>query len=116
MELMGNTDEDSLQKSRQASREWGRFTRNFVVQASAADWALVLLVTLRRRLWESAPKAEIVFYQHDEIMVHCPADDAPLVTAELLASAEEATSLVFPGTPVKFPLEAATVDCYADAK
>jgi DNA polymerase-1 len=116
MELMGSTDDDSQQKSRQASREWGRFTRNFVVQASAADWALVLLVTLRRRLTETAPKAELVFYQHDEVMVHCPADDAPLVTAELLASAEEATSLVFPGTPVKFPLEASTVDCYADAK
>src|SRR5262249_35295551 len=33
-----------------ASRARGRFTRNFVVQASAADWALVLLAALRRRL------------------------------------------------------------------
>jgi DNA polymerase family A len=114
LELMERTDEQSLQKSRQAAREWGRFTRNFVVQGSAADWALVLLVTLRRRL--ASAKVEIVFYQHDEIMVHCPAEDAPLVTAELLASAEEATQLVFPGTPVKFPLEVSTVDCYADAK
>ena len=31
-------------------RARGRFTRNFVVQASAADWALVLLAGLRRRL------------------------------------------------------------------
>ncbi|MEV4318872.1 bifunctional 3'-5' exonuclease/DNA polymerase [Actinocrispum sp. NPDC049592] len=116
LELMGATEESSLQKSRQASREWGRFTRNFVVQASAADWALVLLVTLRRRLAETAPKAEIVFYQHDEIMVHTPADQAETVTAELLAATEETTHLVFPGTPVKFPLDLSTVDRYSDAK
>ena len=28
----------------------GRFTRNFVIQASAADWALAMLAALRRRL------------------------------------------------------------------
>ena len=33
-------------------RGWGRFTRNFVVQASAADWANVLLSVLRGRLAE----------------------------------------------------------------
>jgi DNA polymerase-1 len=114
MALMERTDEESLQKSRQAQREWGRFTRNFVVQGSAADWALVLLVTLRRRLADT--KAEIVFYQHDEVMVHCPAEDAPHVTSELLAATEEATQLVFPATAVKFPLDVSTVDCYADAK
>ncbi|MFD1044789.1 DNA polymerase, partial [Kibdelosporangium lantanae] len=114
MALMERTDEESLQKSRQAQREWGRFTRNFVVQGSAADWALVLLVTLRRRLADT--KAEIVFYQHDEVMVHCPAEDAPAVTTELLTATEEATQLVFPGTAVKFPLDVSTVDCYADAK
>ncbi|TCO44730.1 bifunctional 3'-5' exonuclease/DNA polymerase [Actinocrispum wychmicini] len=114
MALMERTDEESLQKSRQAAREWGRFTRNFVVQASAADWALVLLVTLRRRLAGTA--AEIVFYQHDEVLVHCPAGDAPDVSAELAAAAAEATGLVFPGTEVKFPLESSIVDCYGDAK
>ncbi len=33
-----------------AARARGRFTRNFVVQASAADWALVLLAALRASL------------------------------------------------------------------
>jgi DNA polymerase I len=117
-ELMERTDgdEESVRKSRQAARDWGRFTRNFVVQASAADWALVLLAALRRRLAAAAPKAEIVFYQHDEVMVHCPADSAELVNAELLAAAAEASRLVFGDTPVKFPLEVSIVDCYADAK
>nr|WP_209647942.1 bifunctional 3'-5' exonuclease/DNA polymerase [Kibdelosporangium banguiense] len=116
--LMERTEgsEEDMRKSRQAARDWGRFTRNFVVQASAADWALVLLVVLRRRLADLAPKAEIVFYQHDEFMVHCPTETAPLVTAELAASATEATHLVFGSTEVQFPLETSTVDTYADAK
>ena len=38
------------QRARRSLRARGRFTRNFVVQASAADWALVLLAGLRRRL------------------------------------------------------------------
>nr|WP_042194703.1 bifunctional 3'-5' exonuclease/DNA polymerase [Kibdelosporangium sp. MJ126-NF4] len=116
--LMERTEgtEEEMRKSQQAARDWGRFTRNFVVQASAADWALVLLVVLRRRLATLAPKAEIVFYQHDEFMVHCPAETAELVTEQLLASGDEASRLVFGDTPVRFPLQIATVDSYADAK
>jgi DNA polymerase-1 len=32
------------------------------------------------------------------------------------AAAESAGALVFGRTPVRFPLEATVVDCYADAK
>jgi DNA polymerase family A len=109
-------DETVERRARQAAREWGRFTRNFVVQASAADWALTLLATLRRRLAAEAPDAELVFFQHDEVMVHCPAAQAETVAAEVGASAQEASDLVFPGTAVHFPLQATIVDCYADAK
>jgi DNA polymerase-1 len=117
-DLMEQTDGDdeSMRKSRQASRDWGRFTRNFVVQASAADWALALLAALRRRLAEHAPKAEIVFFQHDEVIVHCPNETSELVTHEFTEAAAEAGKLVFGDTPVRFPLQVATVDCYADAK
>ncbi|TDP97867.1 bifunctional 3'-5' exonuclease/DNA polymerase [Labedaea rhizosphaerae] len=109
-------DETVERRARQAAREWGRFTRNFVVQASAADWASTLLATLRRRLAATAPAAELVFFQHDEVLVHCPADQAETVAAEVTASAQEASDLVFPGTAVRFPLQANIVDCYADAK
>ena len=95
----------------------GRFTRNFVVQASAADWALVLLAALRRRLAElAAPAPELVFFQHDEVIVHCPRPDAAAVAAAVTEAAGEATDLVFPGTAVRFPLQTAVVGCYADAK
>ena len=97
-----------------ASRARGRFTRNFVVQASAADWALVMLVSLRAGL-ASIP-SELVFFQHDEVIVHCPAEQADAVVAAVSRAADEASRLVFGPTPVAFPLSTAVVDCYADAK
>ncbi|GLZ37822.1 bifunctional 3'-5' exonuclease/DNA polymerase [Actinokineospora sp. NBRC 105648] len=109
-------DETTDRAGRQAAREWGRFTRNFVVQASAADWALTMLATLRRRLRAVAPEAQIVFFQHDEVLVHCPLELSDVVTAEISSAALEASDLVFPETPVRFPLLAIAVDCYADAK
>lgn len=105
-----------------AARSRGRFTRNFVVQATAAEWALVLLVALRRRLAERCagedPRcaARLVFYQHDEVIVHTPRARADMVRGEIEAAAEEARRLIFGDTPVRFPLDVAVVDCYADAK
>ncbi|NRQ30544.1 bifunctional 3'-5' exonuclease/DNA polymerase [Nonomuraea sp. NN258] len=96
-----------------AARDRGRFTRNFVVQATAAEWALSLLAVLRGLLPDPA---RLVFFQHDEVMVHCPLDQAEEVIAAVGAAAAEATRLLFGSTPVRFPMEAVAVDCYADAK
>lgn len=103
------------------ARARGRFTRNFVIQASAADWALALLAALRRRL-NALPAAvpedrpHLVFFQHDEVIVHTPANLADEVAAAVAEAADEARLLVFGDTPVRFPLTTAVVDCYADAK
>jgi DNA polymerase-1 len=102
--------------SRSATRDWGRFTRNFVVQASAADWTAVLLATLRGGLAERAPDAELVFFQHDEVLVHGPKEVADTVVELITEAAERASDLVFGQTPVRFPLQAKVVECYADAK
>jgi len=102
-----------------ALRSRGRFTRNFVVQASAADWAITLLAVLRRRLAElgtSAGRPHLVFFQHDEVIVHAPKDQADAVAAAIPAAGAEAGRLVFGETQVVFPLETAIVECYADAK
>ncbi|MBP0449868.1 bifunctional 3'-5' exonuclease/DNA polymerase [Kitasatospora sp. RG8] len=104
-----------------SARARGRFTRNFVIQASAADWALALLAALRRRLAalpvaDPADRPHLVFFQHDEVVVHTPANLADEVAAAVDASADEARRLVFGDTPVRFPLSTAVVDCYADAK
>jgi DNA polymerase-1 len=126
------------QVARRSLRARGRFTRNFVVQASAADWALVLLAGLRRRLatfsipneYPAAPAASsappagarplagpgLVFFQHDEVIVHCPEAAAAAVVAAIADAAEEAGRLLFGDTPVRFPVTTAVVGCYADAK
>jgi DNA polymerase I len=118
-------------------RARGRFTRNFVVQASAADWAIVLLAGLRRRLAaislqnEASARAteqpaglpggadtaaRLVFFQHDEVIVQCPEDMAGAVVDAVGAAAAEAGQLVFGPTPVRFPVTTAVVASYADAK
>ncbi len=97
-----------------AARARGRFTRNFVIQATAAEFALSLLALLRATL--AGSDAELVFFQHDEVVVHCPEPDAPRVVAAVEAACERAGRLLFGGTPVRFPLDVSVVGCYADAK
>ena len=108
---------EEIRTARRIARDRGRFTRNFVVQASAADWALALLAALRRRLASAGEgRPELVFFQHDEVVVHCRQADADEVVAAMAEAADEARSLVFGDTPVRFPLGSAVVSCYADAK
>ncbi|MBD0274338.1 MAG: bifunctional 3'-5' exonuclease/DNA polymerase, partial [Acetobacteraceae bacterium] len=96
-----------------SGRARGRFTRNFVIQATAAEWALVLLATLRTAL--EGTKAELVFFVHDEVVVHCPAEQAETVVAAVHDSAAQAGRLLFGATTVRFPLDVSVVQCYADA-
>ncbi len=122
-----------------AARARGRFTRNFVIQATASEWALSLLALVRAALRELAgdgrpqpppdpghrgawtggdagQAGRLVFFQHDEIVVHCPAADAPAVAAAITEAGERVRRLLFGDTPVRFPLGVSIVDCYADAK
>jgi DNA polymerase-1 len=103
---------DSEQVSPAAARARGRFTRNFVIQATAAEWALTLMATLRSRL---PAGARLVFFQHDEFVVHCPVELAPEVAGEVSAAGERASSMLFGSTPVRFPLDVSVVRCYGDA-
>ncbi|MFC5909515.1 bifunctional 3'-5' exonuclease/DNA polymerase [Streptacidiphilus monticola] len=103
------------------ARSRGRFTRNFVIQGSAADWALALVAALRRRLAElptavPGDRPRLVFFQHDEVIVHTPAQLADAVCAAVAAAGDEARRLVFGDTPVHFPLDTHVVERYADAK
>ncbi|MFP1662958.1 bifunctional 3'-5' exonuclease/DNA polymerase [Streptomyces cavourensis] len=98
------------------ARARGRFTRNFVVQGSAADWALLLLAGLRRTLHEQGLRAELVFFQHDEVIVHCPAGETAAVTEAIQAAGEQAGRIAFGETPVRFPFTTAVAERYSDAK
>ncbi|CEA09084.1 DNA polymerase I, thermostable [Arthrobacter saudimassiliensis] len=106
---------DALARSR------GRFTRNFVVQASAAEWALCWLAGIRRRLRAASadgrgPAGELVFFLHDEVMLHVPSHRAEEAAAAVQTAAAEATSLLFGRIPLEFPVQTVIVDSYADAK
>lgn len=115
-----------VRRARQAARDWGRFTRNFVVQGTAAEWASCWLADLRGRLrslgagrtW-SGPDGRIgphlVFFLHDEVVVHTPADVADEVAEAVRAAAGTAGQLLFGTFPVEFPVEVSVVETYADA-
>lgn len=98
------------------ARARGRFTRNFVVQGSAADWALLLLAALRQSLGSAGLRAELVFFQHDEVIVHCPQEEAETVVEAIRAAGELAGRTAFGDTPVRFPFTTAVVERYSDAK
>jgi DNA polymerase-1 len=139
----GETATEAEQKrARSQARGWGRFTRNFVVQGSAAEWALCWMATVRQSLYAlglngmrpddtglndtglnnlagatwltDAP--HLVFFMHDELVVHCPADVAAEVERTLRDAAAQAGRLMFGELPVEFPLSVAIVDNYGQAK
>ncbi|MEY9968635.1 DNA polymerase-1 [Streptacidiphilus sp. MAP12-16] len=103
------------------TRSRGRFTRNFVIQASAADWALALIAGLRRRLAVlpvavPGDRPRLVFFQHDEVIVHTPAQLADAVREAVADAGDEARRLVFGDTPVHFPLDTHVATSYLEAK
>ena len=110
-------DEADRRRARSAAREWGRFTRNFVVQGTAAEWALCWIASLRRRLRRlaTASPAELVYFLHDEVIVHTPTEAAEGVVAALRAAAAEATQLMFGAGAVDVPLSIDVVDDYGQA-
>ncbi|MBN9630428.1 MAG: bifunctional 3'-5' exonuclease/DNA polymerase [Actinobacteria bacterium] len=110
-------------RARTQARDWGRFTRNFVVQSSAAEWALCWMAELRTRLSALSPPdapftagPHLVYFLHDEVIVHTPAELADAVAEAVAASAAAAGRLLFGDFPVDFPVTAAIVDDYGAAK
>jgi DNA polymerase-1 len=114
--------EAAQSRARTEARAWGRFTRNFVVQGTAAEWAMCWMASLRRRLQELSGgswitrSAHLVFFMHDEVVIHCPAEQAEAVTQAIRDAAVEAGHLLFGTLPVEFPLTIAIVDDYGQAK
>jgi DNA polymerase-1 len=95
-----------------AARARGRFTRNFVVQATAAEWALVLLAELRGLLRATGSPAQLVFFQHDEVLLHTPAENAEETAAAVRAAAATAGRRLFGSSPVRFPMQIRVVEGY----
>ena len=103
-----------------ARRAWGRFTRNFVVQGTGAEWALCWIADLRNRLFRLGEgrldqRPHLVFFLHDEVVVHTPAHLAGAVCEQVRQAAGTAGRLLFGGFPLDFPLDVAVVRSWADA-
>jgi DNA polymerase-1 len=111
-------DPDSQARFRRA---YGRFTRNFVVQGTGAEWALCWIADLRNRLWRlggTGPlvaRPHLVFFLHDEVVVHTPAALADTVAAQAAEAAATAAGLLFRDLTIDFPLNTSIVRSYADA-
>lgn len=107
-------------RARRWSGDRGRFTRNFVVQGTAAEWALTWLAEIRRRLVElgeatgaPAPRSgpvfagrpHLAFFLHDEVILHVPAEFADDAAAIVHESAAAAGRLLFGSFPLDFRLD-----------
>ena len=107
-------------RDRERRRAWGRFTRNFVVQGTAAEWALAWMASVRGRLAAidatRAGRPHLVFFLHDELVVHTPEPLADDVRDAMSRAATDAGTLLFGTIPVTFPLSIAVVDDYSSAK
>jgi DNA polymerase-1 len=83
-----------------------------VVQSTAAEWALVLLAELRGQLRASGSPAQLVFFQHDEVLLHAPAEVAEETVAAVHTAAATAGRRLFDDSPVRFPMQARVVEGY----
>jgi DNA polymerase-1 len=111
-------DPDSLARHRRA---FGRFTRNFIVQGTGAEWALCWIADLRNRLWrlcQTGPlvsRPHLVFFLHDEVVVHTPAALADAVAEQATEASATAAGLLFRELTIDFPLNVSIVRSYAHA-
>ncbi len=123
---LGEAPEPGGRDTDRARRAWGRFTRNFVVQGTGAEWALCWVADLRNRLWRLGEerlgregpldrRPHLVFFLHDEVVVHTPAHLAGEVGEQVRQAAATAGRLLFGDFPLDFPLDVAAVRSWADA-
>jgi DNA polymerase-1 len=114
----GEAGSEDSRRARQQARDWGRFTRNFVVQGTAAEWALCWMARLRRQLTgigTGQARPHLVYFLHDEVIVHAPADTADQVVTMISDAADAAGRMLFGETGVEFALEISVVDDWSQA-
>jgi DNA polymerase-1 len=113
-----DADPIEVKRARQSARERGRFTRNFVVQGTAAEWALIWLAEIRHRLrglpeaatpaTASGPfarNAHLAFFLHDEVILHVPAESTDAAAEAVRQAAAVATRRLFGDFPIDVPLD-----------
>lgn len=118
-----DADQALVSAARRSARDWGRFTRNFVVQGTAAEWSLIWLAEIRHRLQQfpdalvpapaSGPFAmspHLAFFLHDEVILHVPAEQADAAADAVREAATVATRRLFGGFSIDVPLDLRIAD------
>ena len=85
------------------------------MQATAAEWANVLLAELRLRLRTAGSPARPVFFQHDEVLLHTPAATAAEAADSVRDAARTAGRRLFGDSSVRFPMQVRIVTSYDHA-
>lgn len=119
-------DPSSSQERRAKARSYGRFTRNFICQGTAAEWALLWMAGVRKRIYglgtgqlvenPVTDGPHLVFFLHDEILIHTPLALADQVQQAVHEAAKEAGRTLFGDTLVEFPVSAAISRSYDNPK
>ena len=113
-----DADPAEVALARRRARDWGRFTRNFVVQGTAAEWSLIWLAEIRHRL-QRAPESAVpaaasgpfarqphlAFFLHDEVILHVPEEQAEDAADAVRVAASVATRRLFGDFPIDVPLD-----------
>ncbi|WP_237204695.1 bifunctional 3'-5' exonuclease/DNA polymerase [Rothia nasimurium] len=107
--------------ARSAARAHSRFTRNFVIQGTAAEWAIIWMAQIRKRLrterrFGKRMQTRLVYFLHDEIMLYGPIGESARAAEIVRESAQAAAELIFGPTDVEFPVTVVTTDDYSQAK
>lgn len=118
-----DADQADVAAARRRARDWGRFTRNFVVQGTAAEWSLIWLAEIRHRLQQlpdatvpapaSGPfarRAHLAFFLHDEVILHVPAEQADAAADAVRDAAAVATRRLFGAFSIDVPLDLRIAD------
>jgi DNA polymerase-1 len=103
-------------EARSSSRAaaYGRYARNAMVQGAAAELFKMWAVTVRARCGPLG--ARIVLCLHDELLVHCPREQAEAVAGLVDECLREAAARWAPGCGVRFISDTAIIRSWSDAK
>jgi DNA polymerase-1 len=110
--LIQLADTEARSSSRAAA--YGRYARNAMVQGAAAELFKMWAVTVRARCGPLG--AQIVLCLHDELLVHCPCEQAETVSGLVDECLREAAARWAPGCGVRFISDTAVIRSWSDAK
>ena len=101
-------------RSSSRAAAYGRYARNAMIQGAAAELFKMWAVTVRARCGPLG--ARIVLCLHDELLVHCPREQAETVSRLVDECLREAAQRWAPGCGVRFISDTSIVRSWSDAK